>query len=106
MTIATAAIADDLATALARHRALGDALDIHRQQHHAVRRHAFEIGGDEIFRHDRGIFLADAGSREDRGDRRGQPVALDALRRGRGAGRVSRHQRASSSLAYQDGRCG
>jgi hypothetical protein len=31
-----AAIADNLAGAQARHRALGDAIDIHGKQHHAV----------------------------------------------------------------------
>ena len=46
-----AAVADHLAAAARRHRALDDALDIHGQQHHAVGRDAFEIGGHQIVRH-------------------------------------------------------
>ena len=97
-----AAIADDRAGARARDRSLVDTLDVHGQEHHAVRRNAFEIGGDQIRRDQPRVRGGDAHSREDIADGRDQPLRVDRD----GAGRLGRHQRASSSLLYQDGRCG
>ena len=99
-----AAVADHLAAAARRHRALDDTLDIHGQQHHPVGRDAFEVGGNQISRHHLRVLGCDPDGLENIGDGRHQPLRVD--RNGRGVGRSRRHQRASSSLAYQDGRWG
>ena len=67
-------------------------------------RDAFKVGGDQIRRHHLRIRRRDAGSRENIGDGGDQPPCVD--RNGPGVSRVVRHQRASSSLLYQDGRSG
>jgi hypothetical protein len=69
-----------------------------------VRGNAFEIGGDEIRRRHLRIRGRDAGGGENIRDRRGEPLRVD--RNGLADGRSGRHQRASSSSVYQDGRSG
>ena len=95
-----ATVADHLAAAARRHRALDDALDIHGQQHHPVGRDALEVGGNQISRHHLRVLDPDPDGREDIGDGRREPLRID--RDGRGASRLRRHQRASFSMATRD----
>jgi hypothetical protein len=99
-----AAVAHHLAGAAGRHRTFDDAFDIHGQQHHPVGRDALEVGGNQIIRHHPRVLGGDPNGPEDIGDGRREPLRIN--RNGLGAGWLRRHQRASSSLAYQDGRWG
>ena len=65
-------VRDDLRLALDRYRAAADSLDIHVDQHHAMRSHAFEIGIDEPLRETLGCVVGKPARREHAPDQRAE----------------------------------